>query len=215
MSTERLYLQDSYLVMCKATVLAVEGDDVVLDRTPCFARTSTQVGDTGRIGDTPILDTFLDGAGQVVIHRLGPDGARPEPGETVVVEVDWAPRYTVMRAHSLMHLATIAIERIHGPETVVGAHVAPHGMRIDVKCEDRVALASVTRALSAAIAADTPIELTLLPDDPRRRIWRTTDLPGIPSDGTHVHRTGEIGDFTLRLPASERGGPQRMYATVA
>jgi alanyl-tRNA synthetase len=96
---------------------ATEGDevDVYLDRTPFYAESGGQVGDTGRVrgpdGEVAVDDTQRPVEG-VVAHlgrvRIG----RLRVGDRVTAAVDAGRRRQVMRHHTATHLLNRALEEL-------------------------------------------------------------------------------------------------------
>src|SRR5438105_14938938 len=84
---ELLFREDPYLKACDATVVAVHGDAVELDRTVFYPLGGGQAGDRGRIGSSRVLDTRKGPTGDSVLHILEP-GARPQAGSKVPPALD-------------------------------------------------------------------------------------------------------------------------------
>ena len=107
-----------------ATVLAVIGDGVYLDRTPFYAESGGQVGDTGVLswdgGEATVLDTTPSLGG---LHRHRVEVVRGElrPGLGVVARVDADRRAAIRRNHTATHLLHWALR------TTLGDHVKQQG----------------------------------------------------------------------------------------
>jgi misacylated tRNA(Ala) deacylase len=101
--TELLFREDAYLRSCEATIVAVHGDAVELDRTVFYPLGGGQPGDTGTLGPWRVLDTRKGEAPESVLHVLEP-GATPEPGMKLPAAIDWERRHRHMRMHTALHL---------------------------------------------------------------------------------------------------------------
>jgi misacylated tRNA(Ala) deacylase len=88
MHTDLLYQDDAYLREFEATVLALEGDRVALDRTAFYATGEGQPHDEGTIAGARVTDVTKDGG--LVWHRF--EGAVPGVGKRVSGSIDWSRR---------------------------------------------------------------------------------------------------------------------------
>jgi alanyl-tRNA synthetase len=124
----------------KATVLAVvPGDDgtvsIFLDRTPFYAESGGQVGDTGTIatdtGRADVLDTTYGLPG---LHRhlaRIADGAI-EPGQEATAAIDVARRDAIRRNHTGTHILHWALRKVLGDSVKQqGSLVDPERLRFD------------------------------------------------------------------------------------
>src|SRR5260221_4676180 len=101
---ELLFREDPYLKACDATIVAVHGDAIELDRTVFYPLGGGQAGDTGRIGNWRVLDTRKGPAGgDAVLHVLETGGAAAV-GAKVELALDWERRHRLMRLHTALHL---------------------------------------------------------------------------------------------------------------
>ena len=91
---ELLFREDPYLKACDATVVAVHGDAVELDRTVFYPLGGGQAGDRGRIGSSRVLDTRKGPTGDSVLHILEP-GASPQAGSKVQLALDWGCKVSI------------------------------------------------------------------------------------------------------------------------
>src|SRR5918999_2923393 len=98
---ELLFREEPYLKACEATVVAVSGDAVELDRTVFYPLGGGQAGDTGKLGPWRVIDTRKGASGDSVFHVLEP-GAKPAAGEKFQIEIDWGGRHRLMRLHTAL-----------------------------------------------------------------------------------------------------------------
>jgi alanyl-tRNA synthetase len=118
-----------------ATVLAVAGDGVYLDRTPFYAEAGGQIGDTGTIttdtGVAEVLDTVYGLPGlhrHVVRVREG----KIEPGQTATAAIDGDRRDAIRRNHTGTHILHWAMREVLGHHVrQQGSLVAPDRLRFD------------------------------------------------------------------------------------
>jgi misacylated tRNA(Ala) deacylase len=225
--TEFLFRDDPYLRGAAAIVTTCGPDGVELDRTPFYASSGGQPGDTGRI---------VTEAGEVAVTgAVHPDGDRtrilhlaaaplPEPGATVRLVLDWERRHRLMRMHTGLHLLSVVL-----PFGVTGGAIGEDRGRLDFDMPDPPQdVAALEAALDGYVAQDLPVSVEWIdeagldarPDmvktmkvkpprgQGRVRLVRigageaTIDLQ--PCGGTHVRSTGEIG--RLRIGKIEKKG---------
>src|SRR5216117_3809606 len=105
---------------------ATEGAEVemILDRTPAYAESGGQVGDTGTIagrgGRGQLLDTYYRGS-KLIVHRVRVVEGGFHENEEVAVSVETPRRQGLRQHHTGTHLLHSALRRI------LGAHVAQAG----------------------------------------------------------------------------------------
>ena len=118
-----------------AEVLYVDDEVVVLDRTPFYAESGGQVGDTGTIGSSTgtlrVLDTTLALDGLHRHHIEVADGA-VEVGQTVRASIDADRRAAIRRNHTGTHILHWALRRVLGDHVKQqGSWVGPDRLRFD------------------------------------------------------------------------------------
>jgi len=227
---ELLFREDPYLRGCEATVLAVHGDSVELDRTVFYPLGGGQAGDTGRLGDWRVLDTRKTPAGDGVLHILQP-GANIAVGAKFRAELDWERRHRLMRLHTALHLlgavvkapvtgGRIAEDKAHLDFDIdMAALVAP---QIEAQLNERVRSGVATRALwitDAELDARPELVKTMSVAPPRGegRV-RLLEIPGIDLQacgGTHVANTAEIGALKVVRIRSEGKRNKRVTLELA
>ncbi len=118
-----------------AVVVGLVDDSVVLDRTPFYAESGGQVGDTGWItsetGRAEVLDT-VHGAPGVVRHQIGPIEGELVVGQGVTATIDAHRRNAIRRNHTATHLLHWALREVLGEHVKQqGSLVAPDRLRFD------------------------------------------------------------------------------------
>jgi alanyl-tRNA synthetase len=118
-----------------ARVLLVTADSVVLDRTPFYAESGGQVGDTGTLatptGSAPVLDT-VGVAGGITRHRIGPVEGTIEAGQLAVAAIDGERRAAIRRNHTGTHVLHWALRQVLGEHVKQqGSWVGPDRLRFD------------------------------------------------------------------------------------
>lgn len=233
--TEFLFRDDAYLRSAEARIVAITQEGgIVLDRTPFYATSGGQPGDSGTLTDNAnrllTLSTAIhpDGDKTAIVHVPADGQALPSVGETVRVEIDWARRYRLMRMHTALHLLSVVF-----PFPVTGGQIGEDKGRLDFDMPDVPEdLDGFERRLNDMVAADhavstewiTDAEMAAKPDliktmkvkppmgQGRVRLVRIGDVDLQPCGGTHVARTGEIG--RLALGKIEKKGKQNRRVSL-
>jgi misacylated tRNA(Ala) deacylase len=212
--TELLCQTDSYLRSFDATVIAVDGEAIVLDQTAFYPGGGGQPYDTGSV-------TWDGGSARVVkVKRRGADvlhwlaGEVPSMGTLVHGTLDWERRYRLMRTHTALHVLCGVVWRDHGA-SVTGGNMEPLKGRMDFEFETmrKELVAEIEATVNAEIEKNHPVRIAILPREeafqipdlirtkinllpPQIQQVRTVEIVGLDlqaDGGTHVANTREIG----------------------
>jgi misacylated tRNA(Ala) deacylase len=225
---ELLFRDDAYLTGCEATVVAVNGDAVELNRTVFYPLGGGQAGDTGKLGPWRVIDTRKGASGDSVLHVLEP-GAKPAAGEQFQIEIDWERRHRLMRLHTALHLLGAVVKA-----PVTGGRIAEDKAHLDFDIEmERLVKDQIEARINELVVAGhetkprwiTDAELDARPElvktmsvaPPRgeRRV-RLLEIPGVDLQacgGTHVKNTAEIGRLAVARIRSEGKRNKRVTLT--
>jgi len=186
-----LFYEDPYLKETNAIVIDVKDNIVWLDKTIFFAEKGGQVSDQGWINDIKVIDVRPEDYGHVLEKA-----PLFKVGEKVHLKLDWERRYRIMRLHSAAHLVYFAIKKVLGDVPVIGSHVGADKARIDIAFEGNVRpyLKDIQEIVNNKIRENKEIQIYTKGN---LRIWKLDDWE-IPCGGTHVRRTGEIGEVILK-----------------
>ena len=233
--TEPLFREDAYLKSCEATVTGVnDRGGIVLDRTVFYPTGGGQPGDSGRLrladGRQVAIATAVKGDGpDEVVHVPAEGETAPAVGDTVTAEIDWDRRYRHMRIHTCLHLLSAVL-----PYPVTGGQIAADKGRLDFDLPEMpMGKEELTEKLRDLIARDDAVgtrwisdqELEASPDLVKTMSVkpptgagqvRLVEVEGCdlqPCGGTHLKRTGEIGDVFVRK--IEKKGRQNRRVVVA
>jgi misacylated tRNA(Ala) deacylase len=233
MGSDLLFLRDAYLREFDATVTAVDGDRVALDRTAFYATGGGQPHDVGTLAGRPVLDVRKEGAD--VWHTLGGDGGAPAVGDTVHGELDWERRHALMRTHTALHVLCGVIWN-EWSVPVTGGNMEPLSARMDFEFDPLPEGFGprIEELVNAELANDRPIEVSFLPrtdaladeDLIRTKVSlipesvaeiRVVDIVGLDKQadgGTHVRSTAEVGRIRVLKTESKGKGNKRIRLEV-
>jgi misacylated tRNA(Ala) deacylase len=227
MTTQLLYLDDSYLRTFDAAVLEARDHSVVLDRTAFYPRGGGQMSDRGVLrADGQVYPVIsVEKRGPDVYHTI--DGPLPSVGAVVQGSIDWELRYQMMRTHSALHvLCGVIYQHFHAQ--VTGCQMYPDRARMDFTLADLTPdrITEIERISNEAVRGGYPIKVRYLPRveaDVTPELVRTkinlvpagidpvrvVDIVGLDlqaDGGTHVNNTMEIG--SIRITKTENKGKE-------
>jgi len=212
--TDALYHTDAYLKEFDATVTAVDGSKVALDRTAFYPGGGGQPNDVGTLssGDQTWTVIKVNKQGVDVWHEL--DGTPPAVGSSVRGMLDWDRRYKLMRTHTAMHILCGVIFRDYGA-SVTGGNMEPLKGRMDFEFETmrQELVREIEERINVEVVKARPTHVKILPRDEAFQIpdlirtkinllpegiaeVRTVEIEGLDlqaDGGTHVANTAEVG----------------------
>ena len=178
-ATELLYLTDSYLREFDATVVDVQEQNVILDRTAFYPRGGGQMSDRGvlRSEDASWPVIAVEKRGLEVIHTV--EGKPPVAGSQVRGEIDWDFRYLMMRTHSALHVLCGVIYHQFNSQ-VTGCQMYPDRARMDFTLADLDAerIREIERLSNKAIEDGHPVKVQFVPQKDTPAELRLYELAG-------------------------------------
>ncbi len=215
------------------------GEDgvIILDRTPFYAESGGQVGDTGLLEGQgarfDVADTRkLAGAFHGHIGRLA--SGTLKRGATVSAKIDSQRRADIVRHHSATHLLHSALRTVLGEHVQQkGSLVAPDRLRFDFSHHAPVTeeeIAEIERLVNEQIQANAAAEAKEMSFDAAMdagalaffdekygdevRVLRFGDFSMELCGGTHVDRVGDIGLFKIVSETGISAGVRRVEAVA-
>jgi alanyl-tRNA synthetase len=222
-----------------ASVLSVsEVDDeiwVILDRTPFYAESGGQIGDTGTITTAAgaimdVLDTQYARPG-ITVHKGKMRVGVIDTGDEVEAAIDGVRRDRIRRNHTATHILHWALREVLGSHVQqAGSWVGPDRLRFDFSHHEAVTpeqLQEVERLANAQIISDAPVRHYETTKAEAERVGAiaffgekygdivrvleagpSTELCG----GTHVHALGFIGPVKIVSEGSIGSNLRRIEA---
>jgi len=210
---------------------------LILDRTPFYAESGGQVGDTGTLaageGRFTVTDT-IKLAGSFHGHVGRWNGKPLHVGAALRGDVDGARRQAIVLNHSATHLLHSALRQVLGEHVAQkGSLVAPDRLRFDFSHNAPVSRADLQRIemlvndeVRRNVAADVrhmkydeAIAFGAMAlfgekygDDVR--VLKMGDFSTELCGGTHVGRTGDIGLFKITSEGGVASGIRRIEAVT-
>ena len=214
-----LFLKDSYTKEFEASVVKLDGREVILDRTAFYPGGGGQPPDKGSLGIGPLKTTVVDVRredGEVVhvMDRPIPDTVRDLKGA-----LEWERRFAHMRYHTALHVLSGVIWR-NFDARVTGGQMRADRARMDFSFPGEWTagvVGEIERLTNDALAEERPVrvyelerekalanpdlirtQVNLVPERVRRiRIVEIQGLDAQPDGGTHVANTREVGRIDI------------------
>ncbi|OOZ41296.1 alanine--tRNA ligase [Solemya elarraichensis gill symbiont] len=211
---------------------------VILDRTPFYAESGGQVGDSGELksaGSARFTVTDTRKQGSDVFGHIGllAEGEL-SLGDMVVTHVDKQARMATELNHSATHLMHAALREILGDHVQQkGSLVDPERLRFDFSHFEPVTreeLSAIERLVNAQIRANASTETRLMTlEDAKQsgamalfgekyadevRVLRIGDFSVELCGGTHVDAAGDIGLFRITSESGVASGVRRIEAVT-
>ena len=213
-----------------------EQHQLVLDRTPFYAESGGQIGDTGvlRVGDDEVQVLDTQWQGEHIVHVV--DHLPGDLDAPVTATVDDLRRGRIKKHHTATHLLHAALREVLGTHVQQkGSLVAPDRLRFDFSHFERVAPEEL-RAIEARVnemvqrnvakgeERHVPFEearargaMALFGEKYGADVRVITFDPDYSVElcgGTHVAATGEVGLFRFLSEGSVAAGVRRVEAVV-
>jgi alanyl-tRNA synthetase len=216
--TEKLYHSAPDCDAITARVIAVNGNQVVLDKTLFYAEAGGQVADRGTLGGHDVIAVKKAGGTPVKIERAGldpiwvatdtlhvhelADGHGLETGAEVELALDRAHRDVVRLHHSAAHFLYIALREVlaRREEAIFtkGCHIDMQGFRFDLGNDiDAEQVAEVEAIANAQIAQGLAISMAT-EDSADDVFYWTYGTHIIPCGGTHVATARALSPIGLK-----------------
>ncbi|MEW6737310.1 MAG: alanine--tRNA ligase, partial [Acidobacteriota bacterium] len=216
---------------------AGQSGEVVLDRTPFYAESGGQIGDTGVLEKegtlVKVLDTFSPVTG-LSVHKVEVEKGELKKGDAVAALVDAERRRRIMLNHTATHLLHAALKEVLGPHVKqAGSLVAPDRLRFDFTHYASLSeeeISEIERLVNEQIQHNAQVSkeemelekamstgaVALFGEKYASRV-RVVTVPGFSKElcgGTHVSATGDIGLFKITSDSSIAAGIRRLEAVT-
>jgi len=230
--TNALFLGDSYLKECPATVVSVkDGKYVILDQTVFYAKGGGQPCDTGKIiRDNEVFNVIYVGkfSGEIS-HEV--DNSGLQIGDKIQCSLNWPRRYKLMRSHTAAHVIAALLHKGTGA-LITGNQLEEDHVRFDFSLEkfDRAILEANMAKANELFASDVSVKSYELsreeamkipdvvimaeafpPDLPVLRIVEIASVDREADGGTHVKNLMEIGKVELIRTENKGKNNRRIY----
>jgi len=236
--TELIYQKDSYVKEFEATVVRVDGENIVLDRTAFNPRSGGLVNDTGYLikGNDRyrVINVYFDKTSGDVVHVLETKDHNLNVRDKVRGVIDWNRRYRIMRLHTATHILAAIMYRDYNA-LITGGNVSPEYAYDDYSLEvfDPEIFKEAIKKANEVAKRNIEVKIYWLKREealkipgivklasrmpPEVEYLRIVEIPGIDiqaDGGPHVKNTSEIGEIVFLKAVNKGKRRKRVYYTV-
>ena len=211
--TELLYWKDPYIRTFQGTIVEIERNTIVLDKTAFYPQSGNQLCDKGYFeqGEKSYEIQKVSKEGEKVYHQIDLKSINEfNIGDLIIGNIDWEYRYGIMRAHSSQHLLSAIIKNKFDIDTShanilfeeVMLQIAEEITENQLKqsLEELIRITTIedhnfeTHVTSKEKLQKYSIDLRgHVPDDDKIRLVEVPGFDLICCGGTHVKNSTEIG----------------------
>ena len=227
--TEKYFEQDAFRTECESVILAAEPDEktgggrIALDGTVFYPEGGGQPADRGTLtlpdGTVLRVSDVHEQAG-IIWHTVDALPAAAAPGAAVAGCIDWDWRFDKMQQHTGEHILSGILHQMFGAENV-GFHIGQEETTLDTSLPiPPEGLAAAEAEANRIVWADLPVQaeypapevLATLTYRSKKAIDGAVRIVTIPGAdccaccGTHVERTGQIGQIKVMGAMNYKGG---------
>ncbi|MCR4337281.1 MAG: alanine--tRNA ligase, partial [Candidatus Omnitrophica bacterium] len=213
-----------------------QGDEVkvILDKTPFYAESGGQMGDTGTIQGPSGLIRVTDTQKQddIYFHRGIVENGKFRTGDQIQAKIDGKRRLSIMRNHTATHLLQAALRKVLGTHVQQqGSLVAEDRLRFDFTHPQAVTkeqIAQIEDFVNESVLSSAIVGKQVMSIDEAKKSGalaffaekygekvRVVSIDGYSKEfcgGTHLNTTGQIGLLKIISEGAIAQGVRRLEA---
>lgn len=213
MPVGKLFWSDPYLTETESKITTVNLDKITLDRTVAYAMSGGQDSDSGTIGGYEIL--LAEKQGNEIVYTITSEHGL-SIDDNVIVKIDWGKRYRLMKLHFAAELVLELVYQNYDKPKKIGANITKDKARIDFEWAGNISdiLPFLQKRLVELVQEDVEIISDYIDEANQKRAWEIKGFAKVLCGGTHLKRTGEIGELCLKRK-NIGAGKERIEITLA
>jgi misacylated tRNA(Ala) deacylase len=235
--TREIFLEDSYETRREVNIVDIQGNKIELDQTIFYPTGGGQEHDTGTLqqGERSVEVNKVKKENGKIYHYVS-DTALLEVG-SVVAELDWERRHSLMRHHSMLHVVGSVFHKHYG-SLCTGNQIYQDRARIDlteitdigadkilemineankqINAEHVITQRVLPREEAENISGTIKTVVNLIPKSVKEiRLIKIGDIDEQACGGTHVKNTKEIGEISLEKTKNKGKGVVRLELKIS
>ncbi len=194
-----LYYDDYMNLDFESSILAIVGDNIILEKTAFYPTSGGQLHDIGWLegaSKVEVKDTFKQDG--IILHKVEGDLTGWKVGDTVKGHVDEARRRQLAQHHTVTHIINGVAKKVLGNHIwQAGAEKTEEKGRLDITHYDSLSpeqLEAIEAGANQVIKDAIEVESMILPKDEAEKSYgfRLYQGGAIPGDELRVVRVGDI-----------------------
>ena len=197
MAVRKVFWENPYMTEVEAKVMSVDGNVVTLDQTIAFAFSGGQQSDSGTIDGFEIMEARK--YGKEIFYTLEQNHDLKQ-NQNVIVKIDWAKRYKIMRLHFIAELVLELVYQNYNYPEKIGANITSEKARVDFFWKGNISeiFPDLITKINNIIDSNLDIVSAFEDGENERRYWLIEGFAKVSCGGTHLKKTGEIGSISLK-----------------
>lgn len=231
--TELLFMNDSYMKECEATVTEITEKGIILNKTIFYPQGGGQPSDIGKIifNNKEYDISKVKKENGKIVHYCEHDLS---PNDNIRLVIDWDRRYKLMRMHTAAHVISTLFFKKTGA-LITGNQLDIDKSRIDFNIEnfDKEKMMTIVEEANQAMKQGHEVTVSYMlreealkdpelvklasvlpPAVKELRIVKIGNLDRQADGGTHVKNTTEVGDIKVISMDNKGKANRRLYYTL-
>ena len=202
--TRKVFWEDPYSTQIETRVISVNDNDITVEETIFYALAGGQESDHGTIGNSRVLQARKEG--KEIVYTLE-NGHGLKLGDRVRMTIDWERRYRLMRLHFAAEIVLELVYQHLRSIKKIGAHVAQDKARIDFEWSENISkmFPVIQEEARNIVEANQEIVSAFSDAGAEERYWEIREFARVPCGGTHLRKTGDIGEIELKRKNPGKG----------
>lgn len=193
----KIFWEDPYLKEIYTKITSVNENLITLEKTIAYAFSGGQVSDSATINEYKVLEAKK--LGKEILYTI--DSTHNfKVNDEVIIKIDWDKRYKIMKLHFAAEIILELVYQNFNHPDKIGANITEDKARVDFNWKGNISeiFPFLEKKSKEIIEADLDIISQFSDEENEIRYWKIEGFAKANCGGTHLRRTGEIGDITLK-----------------
>ena len=194
---QKMFWEDPYLKSDHAKITSIDGNVMTLDRTIFFAFSGGQASDSGSINGIKVVEAKK--VEKEILYTIESDHDLKKD-DLVEVVIDWEKRYKIMRLHFAAEIILeLMVQNFNDPKKI-GANITEEKARVDFEWAGNISetFPLLEKKAREIIDSNVPIVSEFSDEEKEIRYWQVDGFAKVACGGTHIRKTGEVGEILLK-----------------